>query len=104
MYGQTYEDRFFAISTPIELDFFSFSRDLSPLSGGKKVRARFFSRKKRENLAQRGRTLKSQHRLGRPSETRRPGMRLWRLGGYLRFTLGLPWVYLGPRWAYQDFR
>ena len=28
MYGQTYEDRFFAISTPIELDFFSFSRDL----------------------------------------------------------------------------
>ena len=43
---------------------------------------------KKQNWRRR-RTLKSQHRLGRSSETRRPGVRLWRPGGSLRFTFGL---------------
>ena len=59
----------------------------SPLSGEKKCE--HFSSPEKKNIWRRGRTLKSQHRLGRPSETRRPGVRLWRPGGYLRFTFGL---------------
>ena len=51
----------------------------------------------------RGRTLKPQHRLGRPSETKRPGVRLWRPGGYLRFTLGLPSANVGiTSYIYSD--
>ena len=76
----------------------------SPLSGEKKSASIFLLPKKKKNIWRRGRTLKSQHRLGRPSETRRPGVRLWRPGGYLRFTLGLRWVYVGSTlglpWVY----
>ena len=61
---------------------------VSPI--GWKKSASTFLLPKKKNIWRRGRTLKSQHRLGRPSETRRPGVRLWRPGGYLRFTLGLP--------------
>ena len=46
----------------------------------------------KKNIWRRRGPLKSQHRLGRPRETRRPGVRLWRPGGYLHFTLGLPWA------------
>ena len=55
----------------------------------------FLLPRKEKNTWRRRGPLKSQHRLGRPSETRRPGVRLWRPGGYLRFTLGLRWVYVG---------
>ena len=63
-----------------------------PRRAKKKVQTLFFSRKK--NIWRTRGTLKSQHRLGRPSETRRPGVRLWRPGGYLRFTFGPRWVYV----------
>ena len=71
----------------------------------KEVRTLFFSRKK-EHLAER-RTLKSQHRIGRLRQTRRPVVRLWRPWGlftlYVGSRFGLRWVYVrstfGLRWV-----
>ena len=57
---------------------------------GRQKSASIFLRPKKQNIWRRRVTLKSQYRLGRTSETGRPGVRLWRPGGYLRFTLGLP--------------
>ena len=58
----------------------------SPLSGEKKCE-HFSSRPKKEHLAER----EEDAQISAPaSETRHPGVRLWRPGGYLRFTLGLP--------------
>ena len=69
-----------------------FSRSIVAPIGRKKSAS---TSPEKKNIWRRRGTLKSQHRLGRPSETGRPGVRLWRPGGYLRFTLGLRWANVG---------
>ena len=99
-----YRGRFLQVHS-IKYQCFSIFRDLwSPLSGEKKCEHFSSPEKKKKNIWQRGRTLKSQHRLGRPSETGRPGVRLWRPRGlftlYVGSTLGLRWVVYGSQYTH----